>query len=138
VLFCNSSATRDGSWLAQQFPSIALSLIQSSSNSRSSRFEGLVKHFPISTSVSFNYFVCCSLFMHSFRMSQPCKSLGVYVPQNISLLQKGVYFFVRSPSQTVWVNSRPRNPSDISNLSEACVTIVLLLTCRGARGSVVG
>jgi hypothetical protein len=51
--------------------------------------------------------------MHSFQMSQPCKSLSFYMPYNISLFQKNVYFFVCSPfSQTIWVNSSPIDPSD--------------------------
>jgi hypothetical protein len=45
--FYNSSATQGGSWLAQQFPSIALSFVRMSSNSWSSWFEGRVEHLHI-------------------------------------------------------------------------------------------
>jgi hypothetical protein len=90
VFFYKSYTTQNGSYLAQQFPSIAPSFVRTSSNSWSSWSEGLVEHLlPIFLRKSFtcrwqrlpvSYLLCCTLFMYSFQMFQPCKSLRFYIP----------------------------------------------------------
>jgi hypothetical protein len=115
--FYNSSTTQNGPWLAQQFPSIAPSFIHTSPKSWTSWFEGhplvlddngfqRVIFFVVFSSciifrcpnhASLRAFIYLTIFLYFKRIfisSFVLLLLSFYIPYNIPLFQKNVYFFV--------------------------------------------